>query len=187
MDKKFRDRLAHFITGRVCLLGIGNRFWKDDGVGSYIAGSLKSSQEFANQEFASQEFFVIDAGYIPENHLETVARKKPDTILMVDATDFGGIPGQVKLLYPDKVAYSGLSTHAGSLRMLAEYLHARTQASIALVAIQPADSSAGEGLSPVVSKTLNELVEFFQEVFSTRPHVSQQPELHRHQTPSHQK
>jgi len=144
-----QHQLAAFIDGHVCLLGIGNRYWHDDGVGSYIAEALASCPGFD----------VIDAGFIPENHLEIVAGKRPDTILMVDATDFGGTPGQARLLYPDKVAYSGISTHAGSLQMLAEYLYARTKARIGLVAIQPADSSAGEGLSPVVSSTLRDLLE----------------------------
>lgn len=129
-------------------MGIGNRHWHDDGVGSCIAEALAPCRGLD----------AIDAGFIPENHLETVVRKNPDTILMVDATDFGAKPGQARLLYPDKVAYSGVSTHAGSLRMLAKYLHTRSQASIALLAIQPEDISAGEGLSPAVTNTLENLV-----------------------------
>ena len=152
MDKQFEDQLASFIDGQLCLLGIGNRYWHDDGVGSFIAEALESCPEID----------VIDAGFIPENHLETVARKHPDTVLMVDATDFGGEPGQARLLYPDKVAYSSMSTHAGSLRMLAQYLQARTQARVALLAIQPDDTSAGEGLSPIVSSTLKALLEILQ-------------------------
>jgi len=148
-DADIQHQLTRFINGNFCLLGIGNRYWHDDGVGSYFAEALESCPGFD----------VIDAGFIPENHLETVARKKPDSILMVDATDFGGDPGQARLLYPDNVAYSGLSTHAGSLRMLAEYLYARTGARIAVLAIQPADTSAGEGLSAVVSKTFKDLLE----------------------------
>jgi len=157
IDRQFEDQLTNFINGHVCLLGIGNRYWRDDGVGSLIAGALESCPELD----------VVDAGFIPENHLETVAGKHPDTILMIDATDFGGAPGQVRLLYPDKVAYSGISTHAGSLRMLAEYLQARTGARIALLAIQPADTSEGEGLSPVVSNMFNDLLEFLPAVCSS--------------------
>jgi hydrogenase 3 maturation protease len=96
---------------------------------------------------------------VPENYIETVARKHPDTILMMDATDFGGDPGEARLIYPEKVAYSGVSTHAGSLRMLAEYLHERTHARIALLAIQPVDTSDGEELSPSVYKTARDLME----------------------------
>jgi Ni,Fe-hydrogenase maturation factor len=68
---------------------------------------------------------------------------------MIDATDFGGTPGQIRLLYPGKIAYSGISTHAGSLRMLAEYLH---------------DTSEGEGLSPLVSKTFKGLLEILPSI-----------------------
>ncbi len=154
MDQQCTAQLKEFIDGHVCLLGIGNRYWHDDGVGSYLAEALESCQGYD----------VIDAGFIPENHLEAVASKNPKTILMIDATDFGGRPGQVRLLYPDKVAYSGLSTHAGSLRMLAEYLNTRTQAPVALLAIQPADTSAGEGLSEEVARTLKSLLEILPAV-----------------------
>ena len=163
MDKQFADQLTGFIEGHVCLLGIGNRYWHDDGVGSLIAEALES-----RPELASREFDVVDAGFIPENHLETVAGKNPDTILLIDATDFGGAPGQARLLYADKVAYSGISTHAGSLRMLAEYLHVRTQARIALLAIQPDDTSEGEGLSPAVSITLRDLLEILPVICSKK-------------------
>ena len=149
MDKILEEQLHSFIEGNVCLMGIGNRHWHDDGVGSYIAEALEPCLGFD----------AIDAGFIPENHLEKVADKHPDTILMVDATDFGGKPGQARLIFPDKVAYSGVSTHAGSLRMLAEYMSARTKAHVALLAIQPADISAGESLSPVVTETFNDLLE----------------------------
>jgi len=149
MDKMLTEQLSDFVHGKVCVMGIGNRQWHDDGVGSYIAEALVESTDLD----------VIDTGFIPENHLEEVVARHPDCILMVDATDFGGEPGQVRLIYPDKVSYSGVSTHAGSLRMLAEYLSKRTEAQVALLAIQPADTSAGESLSPAVSNTYKDLLE----------------------------
>ena len=80
VDKKLKKQLSRFIDGRVCLLGIGNRHQHDDGIGSCLAEALE----------ARSEFDVIDAGIVPENHMEMVARRHPDSILMVDATDFGG-------------------------------------------------------------------------------------------------
>jgi hydrogenase 3 maturation protease len=160
MDKNFENQLAGFIDGHVCLVGIGNRYLHDDGVGSLIAQALEPGAEFD----------VIDAGFMPENCLETVADTHPDTILMIDATDFGGVPGQVSLLYPDKMAYSWEHNQAGSLRMLVEYMQARTKARVALVAIQPADLSAGESLSPDVSDTLNELLETLPAICSRHVH-----------------
>jgi hydrogenase 3 maturation protease len=154
MDKQLKDQLAHFIDGRVCLLGIGNRYHHDDAVGPYLAEAMESRPDYD----------VIDAGNIPEDYIEKAAQKHPGTILMVDATDFGGEPGEVRLLYPDQVAYSGVSTQAGSLRMLAEFLQARTHARIGLLAVQPADTSDGKGLSTPVSKTLDDLLESLPEV-----------------------
>jgi hydrogenase maturation protease len=149
MDKQLKDQLAHFINGRVCLLGIGNRYHHDDAIGPYLAEAMESRPDYD----------VIDAGISPEDYIEMTAHKHPDTILMVDATDFGGEPGEVRLLYPESVAYSGVSTQAGSLRMLAEFMQARTHARIALLGVQPADTSDGKGLSTPVSNTLDDLLD----------------------------
>ena len=154
MDTQLKNQLAHFIDGRVCLLGIGNRYHHDEAVGPYLAEALETRPEYD----------VIDAGIIPEDYIETTANKHPDTILLVDATDFGGEPGEVRLLYPEHVNYSGVSTHAGSLRMLSEFLQARTYARIALLAVQPEDLSDGQGLSPSVSKTLDDLLDALPDI-----------------------
>ena len=154
METQLKNQLAHFIDGRVCLLGIGNRYHHDDAVGPYLAEALE----------ARPDYDVIDAGTIPEDYIETTADTHPDTILMVDATDFGGEPGEVRLLYPEHVKYSGVSTHAGSLRMLSEFLQARTHARIALLAVQPEDLSDGKGLSPSVSKTLDDLLDTLPDI-----------------------
>lgn len=158
MDKVVVDQLSSFVGEHVCVMGIGNRHWHDDGVGSYIAEALHERPDMN----------AIDAGFIPENHLEEVAAHHPDSILMIDATDFGGEPGQARLIYPEKVAYSGVSTHAGSLRMLAEYMHQRTHAPVALLAIQPEDTSAGESLSPAVAETFRDLLENLPRVCSKK-------------------
>jgi hydrogenase maturation protease len=154
METQLKDQLIHFIEGRVCLLGIGNRYHHDDALGPYLAEALESRPDYD----------VIDAGVIPEDYIEMTAHKHPETILMVDATDFGGEPGEVRLLYPEHVGYSGVSTQAGSLRMLAEFLQARTHARVGLLAVQPADVSDGKGLSPPVSKTLDDLLDVLPEI-----------------------
>jgi len=154
METQLRDQLIHFIEGHVCLLGIGNRYHHDDAVGPYLAEALESRRDYD----------VIDAGINPEDYIEMTAGKHPDTILMVDATDFGGEPGEVRLLYPEHVSYAGASAHAVSLRMLAEFLQARTHARIGLLAVQPADVSNGKGLSPPVSKTLDDLLDVLPDI-----------------------
>ena len=87
---RLSDRLAPELTGRVCVLGIGNRLRRDDGAGSLLAAAL------AEQEGAA----VLDAGTVPENYLEKVAGSNPDTVVIVDAIDFDGAPGEIRLLEP---------------------------------------------------------------------------------------
>jgi len=154
MDKQLKDQLTHFINGRVCLMGIGDRHHHDDAVGPYLVEAMESRPAYD----------VIDAGIIPEDYIETTAHLHPGTILMIDATDFGGEPGEVKLLYPEHVAYSGVSKQAGSLRMLAEFMQARTHARIGLLAVQPFDTSDGRGLSTPVARTLDDLLEALPEL-----------------------
>jgi len=117
-------------------------------VGSRIAEALQACPGMAS----------IDGGFVPENHLEAVIRTRPDAILMIDAADFGGKPGEYRLLNTDDVALAGISTHAGSPRMLAQYLQARTGARVGLLAIQPGDNSEGEQLSTEVAATAGSLV-----------------------------
>ena len=139
------DRLRRFLAGeRVCLLGVGNRYRRDDGCGSLVA------EQIGDRTGA----VVIDCGAVPENYLEKVARLEPDTILVIDAVDFGGSPGELRLLGPDLISPSGLSTHALSLRMAADFLKARTSARLAILAIQPAELGPGEGLSDEVYRAV---------------------------------
>ena len=145
------DQLRHLMDGRVCVLGVGNRYRRDDGAGSLLAERLGQRTNT----------MVIDAGVVPENYLEKVARSHPDTILIIDAVDFGGTPGEFRILEVEFVGPSVFSTHALSLRMAADFLRARTRAHVALLAIQPSEMGLGAGLSEEVSRAVELLEETF--------------------------
>lgn len=154
--------LRRFLSGKVCVLGVGNRYRRDDGAGSLIAERLAGRTEA----------LCVDAGAVPENYLEKVARSKPDTILIVDAADFGCAPGRVCILDPQSVDSAALSTHALSLRMTADFLQARTSARLALLAIQPADVRSGTEISEEVSRAVERLQETLSEILQM--HITQQ-------------
>ncbi len=145
----FARQLQRLLSGQVCVLGVGNRYRRDDGAGSLVAERLVGRTGALS----------IDAGAVPENYLEKVARSHPDTILIVDAADFGGAPGHLRILDPEAVGSAGLSTHALSLQMTAEFLKSRTGARLAIVAIQPADIGLGTELSDEVSEAVRLLQE----------------------------
>ena len=137
-------------VNRTAVLGFGNRLWRDDGAGSVVAERLAAAQPGAA---------VFDGGMVPENYLEKVANTHPATVLLVDAADFGGAPGEVRSFRGDELAQAGFSTHAGSPRMLATYLEARCGAEVTMLAIQPVDVRAGDVLSPQVETAVRELLD----------------------------
>ncbi len=145
------------LRGKVAILGFGNRLWRDDGAGSVLAERLKALHPEAP---------VFDGGMVPENFLEKVAAAEPDSILLVDAADFGGEPGQCRALAGEDLAFTGLSTHAGSPQMLAAYLEARTGAEVKMLAIQPGDVGEGGVFSPEVEAAVCCLLEELEQVFS---------------------
>lgn len=99
----------------------------------------------------------IDGGAAPENYLEQVVSASPDTVLVVDAVEFGGKPGEVRALDPEELSQNGLSTHTLSLRVVSDYLRARGNARILIVGIQPQSCEIGTEMSPQVSEAVEEL------------------------------
>jgi hydrogenase 3 maturation protease len=152
MTPNIEKELSRHLQGQISILGFGNRLWGDDGAGSHIAEALK----------AIPHLNVVDGGSVPENHLEAVLRNHPETILLIDAGDFGGAPGEARLISPDDLALTGLSTHAGSPQVLARYLNARCQARVMMLVIQAANSGEGQELSAEVATTADQLVELLK-------------------------
>ena len=142
MDNALRNTLQ----GKVVILGVGNIDKGDDGAGSTLV------REIDGRVSAT----CIDAGVAPENFLEKIVAEQPDTVLIVDATDFGGNPGDVRIFDPSQVRAGGLSTHALSLDMVDQYLKGRIDTKIHLLAIQPGQIKSEE-LSPVVAESLKDL------------------------------
>ena len=157
------DQLRQLLVGRVCVLGVGNRCRRDDGAGSLLAERLGRRTGAV----------VIDAGAVPENHLEKMARSHPDTILIVDAVDFGGTAGDQRIFEPESIAFAGLSTHALTLRLAADFLKARTQARLAFLAIQPADIRWGAGLSKEVARAVGFVEESLVAILGRSANVRQ--------------
>lgn len=149
VEVSFSSQLKRILDGRVCVLGVGNRYRRDDGAGSLVAEQLDGRTAVR----------AIDGGSVPENYLEQVTRSNPDTVLVLDTMDFGGAPGDLRILDPEAVGSSGLSTHGLSLQITADFLKARTQARLVLLAIQPADIGLGTELSEEVSRAVQVLKE----------------------------
>jgi len=135
---------------RVVIAGIGNPFRRDDFVGVEIVRKLHNH--------ISQSVYLIEAETIPESFIDPITKFKPTHILIIDAGLLNQKPGTSKLADTKQLMRkSSISTHTLPLRIFCDYLTETTGAKIALLIIQPQDTSFGEGLTPKLRETATNL------------------------------
>ena len=136
---------------KVVIAGIGNEIRKDDFVGVKIVRELA-------KKLKSKNAFLIECETVPESYVGQIAKFNPSHVLLIDAGMLGLEPGQARLVDVKQLAmYPAISTHALPLRIFCELVEEMTKAKIALLAIQPKDVDFGEGLSPELEKTANQI------------------------------
>lgn len=97
------------------LLCVGNSMMGDDG-----AGPLLAEMCVANPQ---GNWVVIDGGSAPENDIVAIRELRPQRLLIVDATDMGLNPGQIRIIDPDDIAEMFMmTTHDMPLNYLVDQL-----------------------------------------------------------------
>ena len=156
LDPSIRIELQTLLVGRICVVGVGNRYRSDDAAGPRVIDLCRSEKSGV----------WIDAGVAPENFLERIARTNPDVVLIVDAVDFGGTPGECQIMDINIMEMVVISTHSLSLRMLGDYLAIRTDARVSVLAIQPEVIDMGEGLSDPVARSVHAMSVLLSDLLS---------------------
>ena len=131
------------------VVGVGDERRGDDGAGPLIAGLVAEAGVWN----------VIDAGNCPEVETWRIREAAPDTVLFVDAVDFGGAPGDAALLEPNDLRSQGFDTHRAPLRLTMLYLESELGCKCALLAIQPRDVRDGAPMCEEVKSTCVRLAE----------------------------
>lgn len=149
---------------RVVVVGIGNELRKDDFVGVKVVEGLEGQ--------VPENVMLVKSETVPESFLEPILEFNPSHILLIDAGLLGLKPGEVKLAESSDVLSSrtAVSTHALPLRVFCEYLKAALNTSIALILVQPADTSFGEGLSSKIKETAEHLRMIIIQTFNAPKH-----------------
>jgi len=107
---------------------IGNRDGGDDGIGPYIADKLKKEK--------SGNFVVLDCGTVPENYTSIVKKYKPKNLIIIDATEMGLRPGEIRIIPKEKIGTMHISTHGIPISVLMTYLKSYVE-NIVLIGIEP--------------------------------------------------
>ena len=143
------QRLQACLQGTAVLMGIGNRWRGDDAAGPEVIARLAGRARA----------LCIDAGDAPERHLGEAVEGSPDAILLVDAVDFGGHPGEVALFGVEDLPARLGTTHDVPLSVLMGYLQAMTGADVLLLGIQPETTDFGRRMSAAVDDAVRVVTE----------------------------
>jgi hydrogenase 3 maturation protease len=148
------QKALEFRSGLNIILTVGNVCRMDDGAGPYIASQLAGLCEMAG--FGN--VWVVDAGQTPENHFDKIVTSNPSYVLFIDAADFGGRPGEIRLIGKSHLSDLSISTHMFPIRAIWELIEAEIPTQIQAIGIQAEDCGFGEGLTEVVRQSADEIV-----------------------------
>lgn len=153
MNVETRKALAP--EGMTVLITMGNSLRGDDGAGPYIGERLSSSKKLT----------VINVHTVFESVVQKIIDLKPRKIIMLDAANFGGKPGEIRLLSVSELSKSSFcSTHNLPLELSLDIIEKDTAAEIVIAGIQMKNAGFSEGLSEEVKEAALRLVEYFNKI-----------------------
>jgi len=154
-DRDLAAALVPRIEKPVVVIGVGSDLRGDDAFGVLAARELSA---LLGDDAPDVE--VLEGGVAPENLAERAARGSPRTVVLVDAADFEGEPGELRLVDPEELGWDlGGGTHAPSLELLATYLKGRCGARTVMLAAQPASTEFGSEISPALKAAASRAAE----------------------------
>jgi hydrogenase 3 maturation protease len=141
-------------SGITLIITVGTDFRSDDGVGPYIAKKCVSLK---------RNIMVLDAGDKPENILDRAVEIKPQRTIIIDAADFGGQPGDVRVVPEAAISDKMLSTHMFPLTIISRILAEDAGTDVCFIGVQPKGTGFGEGLSPEVRESAEMIIGLLNE------------------------
>ncbi|MBM2838191.1 MAG: Ni,Fe-hydrogenase maturation factor [Deltaproteobacteria bacterium] len=136
-------------SGPLLVITVGNRLRSDDGVAPYIAEQAKRPKN---------GIIILDAGERPEDMLWKAIEVRPERVVIIDAADFAGEPGEVRTIPEEFIPENPISTHRFPLRVISRLVTEDTGAMVDFICIQPESVGFGEGLSDRVRSSAEEIV-----------------------------
>lgn len=153
-----RTELCRRLKGSVLLIGTGNTLRGDDGAGPSLIALLEG------KVMAS----LLDAGEVPESYFSRIQAVRADTIVVIDAADFGAAPGDLAVLEAEAIAECGISTHQMPMNLFFHFIKGDRNIEVFAIGIQPAQIGFGESMSPAVEASVQALADLLQDLLPKR-------------------
>jgi len=125
------------------VMSIGNPIKSDDNIGNIILDRLDI-----------KDIIKIKAGITPENFINQL--KNFDEVIIIDALEFEGETGEVKIFKLDEIKDSLVSTHNIPISLLKKFL---PNSKIKIIGIKPKNIEFGKELSEELKNKIEEIIE----------------------------
>ena len=133
---------------KIVVIGVGNPLKCDDNIGNIVVEKLKNQIKKPNICF-------ISAGATPENFIGKLMKIKPDLIYFIDAAEFEGKPGDIKLLDLREFSQGLVSTHGLPITIFKEFF---PETKIRIVGIKTENIEYGYKISQEINEKFQFIV-----------------------------
>jgi len=152
LPREVIEGLRRLLAPASVIVCTGNELCGDDAAGLWVARKID----------AAVPWKVYDVGSAPENFLFTIAQSRPEAVLVIDAMDFGGRPGEVALVGADRIEGQGPCTHGPAPEAFLELLAQLHPCPAAVLGIQPAGVVVGAPLSAAATASVEAVASTLQ-------------------------
>jgi hydrogenase 3 maturation protease len=151
-EKLLSNDLNSFLKDlkNLVVIGMGNELRGDDSVGIVVVRMLKPH--------INKKLRVFEGHTTPEVFISPTCSLQPSHVLIVDAAELKGKPGEWRLLFSNELNESLLTTHSIPPTEIASNIEQRCNAKVAFIGIQPLKRDINLSLSKDCEKGAIELV-----------------------------
>lgn len=141
------------------IITMGNKLREDDGVGPYIAEHVT---------LTNPNIKLVNVGDRVENIIEEIELNHPNKVILIDATDFGGQVGEIRLIPAELLPEKGVSTHSFPLKAILAYLKEEFESiEVKIIGIQVKSTGYNEGINREVLDSANLLIKYINSLDRT--------------------
>ena len=151
LTDELKEKLNLTFNEKTLIITIGNNLRSDDRVALYIADNIKALPFYIT---------LLNAEDKPENIIDPAVEIMPKKIIIIDAANFGDLPGEIRLIPYELIPDSTLSTHTFPLKIIIKILEEDTKSKVYFLGIQIENAELGETISNKVKESADEIIEY---------------------------
>jgi hydrogenase 3 maturation protease len=157
LEQQLRDYLGEG-ERRVVLMGVGNPMRGDDGVGVAIIQRL--------QESDLSGVLLLNTETVPESFIGKVESHEATHVLLIDAANFGGPPGETRLIDSQHIGGQAVSTHSLPLTIFISYIEKSLGVEVLLLGVQPKVVAFCEYMTPELEEATERIADTLHKLLS---------------------